>query len=389
MPVFGLNLGRVPSGGMPTADWLNRLAAEVERLGRISATSPLVASSGPAGVMLATDVYALQNVVSSTFTGGTVTGATTFQNTATFQGNVIQGWTFVSWTGAQNNYALPTGTRYLGVTLTGNATLTGIAGGVEGRALTIVLIDNGGFTLTLSDSSASSSAANRIQLQNLASYVLSEQVQGIELVYASDGATIDNWLMADDRLIVDEDDASPIVSNVRKLRFEADHFTVTEPSTGTAKVDLKAAQGASVYHSSVQSVSSSGSTLLVWNSENFDTASYHSTVSNTSRLTAPTAGKYIVGFNIAFSWSGTTPTADDRFTGRVLLNGSGLGSRAIQQTNPLGSTISSAGGGCVSASGYLNLSANDYVEVDCNADGNSGIGVDENYANFWIARIGD
>lgn len=47
-----------------------------------------------------------------------------------------------------------------------------------------------------------------------------------------------------------------------------------------------------VYRSSTQSVASATYTEILWNAERYDTASLHSTVSNTGRITAPIAGVY-------------------------------------------------------------------------------------------------
>jgi len=54
--------------------------------------------------------------------------------------------------------------------------------------------------------------------------------------------------------------------------------------------------GVSVYDSSNQAVSSGVTTALTFNSEHFDTDGYHSTSTNTSRLTVPTgkAGYYLM-----------------------------------------------------------------------------------------------
>lgn len=63
-----------------------------------------------------------------------------------------------------------------------------------------------------------------------------------------------------------------------------------------------------VFNSVDFSHNSSGSYLAVtFDSERFDTASMHSTVSNTSRITIPASstGKYIVGGNISFAANAT------------------------------------------------------------------------------------
>ncbi len=63
---------------------------------------------------------------------------------------------------------------------------------------------------------------------------------------------------------------------------------------------------ARVFHSTTQSHATSGSFLpIVFNSENYDRGGFHSTVSNTSRLTIPYDGIYRFGATIAFASNST------------------------------------------------------------------------------------
>ena len=59
--------------------------------------------------------------------------------------------------------------------------------------------------------------------------------------------------------------------------------------------------GASVYNSAYISIPNNTDTVLTFNTENFDTNSYHSTSTNTSRLTVPSTGKYLITVTIGFS----------------------------------------------------------------------------------------
>jgi len=63
--------------------------------------------------------------------------------------------------------------------------------------------------------------------------------------------------------------------------------------------------GASVYNSAYISIPNNTDTVLTFNTENFDTNSYHSTSTNTSRLTVPAAGKYLITVTIGFSNNAT------------------------------------------------------------------------------------
>ncbi|MGI0015143.1 MAG: hypothetical protein ACREBU_17150, partial [Nitrososphaera sp.] len=55
-----------------------------------------------------------------------------------------------------------------------------------------------------------------------------------------------------------------------------------------------------VFQSVALSIPNAAFTALTWNSETFDTDNLHSTVTNTDRLTAAIAGKYLVTVNMGF-----------------------------------------------------------------------------------------
>lgn len=61
----------------------------------------------------------------------------------------------------------------------------------------------------------------------------------------------------------------------------------------------------SAFHDTTQIVATSTFTTLNANSEQFDNDGMHSTVSNTSRLTAVTAGRFLIAITIAFQASTT------------------------------------------------------------------------------------
>lgn len=61
----------------------------------------------------------------------------------------------------------------------------------------------------------------------------------------------------------------------------------------------------SVYNNTTQSISDGSSTALTCNSEYFDNASWHSTVSATSRLTAPIDGRYLCVATIQWATNAT------------------------------------------------------------------------------------
>ncbi len=61
----------------------------------------------------------------------------------------------------------------------------------------------------------------------------------------------------------------------------------------------------SIYNTAYQSIPNNTDTIITYNSENFDTDSFHSTVTNTSRITVPLAGKYLLTVSIGFAANGT------------------------------------------------------------------------------------
>jgi hypothetical protein len=63
--------------------------------------------------------------------------------------------------------------------------------------------------------------------------------------------------------------------------------------------------GARAYASGTQNINTATSTVLTWNSESFDSNSYHSTSSNTGRLTVPATGYYIINGLCMFNVNGT------------------------------------------------------------------------------------
>lgn len=100
-----------------------------------------------------------------------------------------------------------------------------------------------------------------------------------------------------------KDEGTPLATVGTTLDFVGAGVTAT--GTGTTKTITisggggSAFSGARVYRSTDQTLSGGGGAILC-NSERYDTDSYHSTVSNTARLTAPTTAKYHFGATVEF-----------------------------------------------------------------------------------------
>lgn len=136
---------------------------------------------------------------------------------------------------------------------------------------------------------------------------------------------------------------------------------------------------ARVYRSSNQSISDATATILLFDSERYDTASLHSTVSNTGRLTAPIAGKYLITCGLEFA-----SNVNGRREIRLLVNGSTIIAQDIR-----GGSISGITSPMMLTTVY-SLAANDYVEVEVyqNRGGSLNVLASGNYspefAMHWI-----
>lgn len=125
-------------------------------------------------------------------------------------------------------------------------------------------------------------------------------------------------------------------------------------------------------HSTTQNIATSTWTVLSGNTENYDTDGMHSTVTNNSRATVNTAGKYII---IAQSLFAANVTGIRQM--RLIVNGST--SYDVANMNPVAGT-----GTRINGSRSLALSAGDYVEVEVwqNSGGNLATNLDECVATF-------
>lgn len=107
----------------------------------------------------------------------------------------------------------------------------------------------------------------------------------------------------------------------------------------------------SVFNSAAQSVADNTSVALTANSENFDNDTMHSTVTNTSRIAATTAGRYAVNAAVANAANGVGRRALDlRVDGTTVYN---IDARLPISTNSM----------AVTGMRLLTLAASQYVEA--------------------------
>jgi hypothetical protein len=80
--------------------------------------------------------------------------------------------------------------------------------------------------------------------------------------------------------------------------------------------------GCSVFDSGTQSIADLTQTAMLADSENFDNDAMHSTVTNTSRITCQTAGRYLLTANVSFV-ANATGRREVRFrvNGSTIING--------------------------------------------------------------------
>jgi hypothetical protein len=138
---------------------------------------------------------------------------------------------------------------------------------------------------------------------------------------------------------------------------------------------------ARVYNTASQSIATATFVALTFNSERFDTDSMHSTVTNTGRLTATTAGIYLAGGNILFAANATGVRG-------LGIRGNGVTLLALQATN----ARTDGAGTYLSVSTLYQFSAGDYVELV--AWQNSGSALNStvesgNTPEFWATFIGN
>ncbi len=110
-------------------------------------------------------------------------------------------------------------------------------------------------------------------------------------------------------------------------------------------------------------IGAGGSTLITWNQELFDVGGYHSTSSNTDRITIPSgkAGYYLI--NAAIQWDDDNAVATCGI--RVYLNGTEIARRFFLRSDNGGRTASDV-------QVTRNLAVNDYLQVYAYTETNQG-----------------
>lgn len=124
--------------------------------------------------------------------------------------------------------------------------------------------------------------------------------------------------------------------------------------------DMPSAQ---VYNSANISIPNATDTALTFDTEEWDTDTIHSTVSNTSRLTATTAGRYLVWFMVEWAANVNAKTLKIRHGGTTV--------RALLELTP------TSGGAVFRMMGiaFVNLAAGEYIELMARQDSGGAINI--------------
>ncbi len=154
--------------------------------------------------------------------------------------------------------------------------------------------------------------------------------------------------------------------------------TLARPSDWNA-AHVLAGEGARVYHDADQNISTATTTVLAFNTEKYDTDTIHDNVTNNSRLTCKTAGKYLIVANVAFAGHATgSRWVTIQFGGAIAMASDRR--LAVTTFEPV-----------LSVSTIYNLGVNEYVEVQVYQDSGGVLAVKaygEISPQFMMQRIG-
>lgn len=131
-----------------------------------------------------------------------------------------------------------------------------------------------------------------------------------------------------------------------------------------------------------QTIGTGSITAVTWDTEDADTQSYHSTSSNTDRITVPKAGNYLFTYHAAFAAN----TTGQRYFW-LAKNGGASDRRGYQLTSASSGDVTAATGALI-----INLAINDYINMQVyqNSGGNLALngGATTGFATLSMYRLG-
>jgi len=206
-----------------------------------------------------------------------------------------------------------------------------------------------------------------------------------QVLRVNSGATAPEWATtADQTPLTTKGDLFGFDTADARIPVGTNGHILTADSTQSLGVKWAAPSAASfsgcrVVNSTTYTISTATDTLLGFDTETFDTNSYHSTVTNTSRLTAPSTGFYFFEAQVNWDYGGTAPNNPIL---RVKKNGS-----IYQVANSFGTANRSS---VMQTIGVVELNATDYIEIEVRQDsgGNVTIINANGCTNFTIYSLG-
>lgn len=175
--------------------------------------------------------------------------------------------------------------------------------------------------------------------------------------------------------------AAPAAGHQRLYVDSTSHALMITNSSGTQSAVGGGGAGIAVtgckaYHSTTQSITGGTTATLAFDSEEFDTATYHDNSTNNSRLTVPGTGLYHVGCSAYNNGSGDEMELWFRKNGSTDQRGGVLFIGGVDGNQGHYSTI-------------LSLTAADYIEVRCfvKTTADVGSGSAALASEFWMFRL--
>lgn len=178
-----------------------------------------------------------------------------------------------------------------------------------------------------------------------------------------------NWVPVDEGLTTKGDLLTHDGTDYKRLAVGTNGQVLEADSSESLGVKWAAAGGGGFTFSgcslhrngTAQSITGgAGEVAILWTTEDYDTDSYHSTVSNTSRVTAPSADKYLVTGILGFA-----DLDNQDLVARIRKNGSTEIARVIRQMGSLTYLVRSF-------SYVVDLGSSDYIEITVQQVGGSG-----------------
>jgi hypothetical protein len=202
------------------------------------------------------------------------------------------------------------------------------------------------------------------------------------------------WVAADDtnaiqNTIVDAKGdliAATAADTPARLAVGTNGQVLTADSTAATGLKWAAASSAASFkgcrlYSGTQSIANNTATALTYSSESFDTDGFHSTSTNTSRITIPAGlgGKYSV-FSIV-EWAANTSGAREM---QIRIDGVVAGQTIVDYQN------FSSGAFYQKIAGIMEITAGSYIEtfVQQGSGGNLNASLSQSYCQFSVVYLG-